>query len=223
MSSLKNKNKRKGFKNALNGPVPAKIVFAEGDVSLRGVPEESLSVDADDVLHFSGIHVDASLPFQDADPETFTHTTAAHTGGKHELPRLIPPSERYALGLLPGNIVVTSIDVGDDLSKASRRRQRAVGTYDEQDDELKIFDVNEDASQTGIGNNVTPSLEQLPVAGTKPASDELYSEIEGKWASLQSVKHISQLQQGSIVAWKVRLLSFIEGGGSSPTDPLRSL
>lgn len=88
MASLSNKNKRRGFKQAMSSSLPPKIVFTQdGDEDMAEVPEVQ------------------TLPFQTiADTRAFATTSSA---------RLVPPSEKQAAGLLPPNVFVTSIDVED--------------------------------------------------------------------------------------------------------------
>lgn len=86
MASLSNKNKRRGFKQAMSSERPAKIIFSQPNL------EDAAS---------SAVQ---PLPFQStSDSAAFASTPA----------RLIPPSEKQEAGLLPSNVFVTSIDVED--------------------------------------------------------------------------------------------------------------
>ncbi|KIO27077.1 hypothetical protein M407DRAFT_233511 [Tulasnella calospora MUT 4182] len=105
MMSLKNSNKRKGYKERLAGSSgPMKLVFCDPD---------------------------GSRP-RDASPERDSHSLpplASLNSHKVKLPRLVPPSERMDL---PANIFVTSIDVEADLWKRRPEAKKAVrsGVHD---------------------------------------------------------------------------------------------
>ncbi|KAJ8093205.1 hypothetical protein PM082_020690 [Marasmius tenuissimus] len=107
MFSLGNKNKKKGFKRqALSFPsVAGKIIFdaAEGTGNLASstqFPESSTSAGSQEPV----------LPFATAPiPQT--------------RPRLVPPSEKEALGLLPGNVFVSSVDVEEGLEKKKKKKR----------------------------------------------------------------------------------------------------
>ncbi|KAH8106335.1 hypothetical protein BXZ70DRAFT_433756 [Cristinia sonorae] len=86
MASLSNKNKRRGFKQAMSSARPAKIIFGADNT-----PDNM-------ALTFSS--ETQELPFQG--PSNIVNI--AYT-------RLVPPSEKQAAGKLPPNVFVTSIDV----------------------------------------------------------------------------------------------------------------
>lgn len=86
MASLSNKNKRRGFKQAMSSALPPKIIFAQ--------------VEDEDMAEVAEVQ---ALPFQPvADTRAFVIASSA---------RLVTPSEKQAAGLLPPNVFVTSINV----------------------------------------------------------------------------------------------------------------
>jgi hypothetical protein len=95
MASLRNKNKKRGFRNSMANSLPQKIVFRDG---------------MDNTPH---LDQQAALPFVAVEPVEFTPAV-----------RLIPPSEKQDKGLLPVNMFVTSIDVeaGVPQRKSSKKK-----------------------------------------------------------------------------------------------------
>jgi hypothetical protein len=106
MVSLRNKNKKKNFRQLMDKPLPPKIVFAE----LENAP------------------VQAESPDKSAPPGTSISEKAAAPPVKHA--RLIPPSERDDL---PLNIFVTSVDVEEGKWPKKKQRSKeelATASYD---------------------------------------------------------------------------------------------
>ncbi|KIP10560.1 hypothetical protein PHLGIDRAFT_219210 [Phlebiopsis gigantea 11061_1 CR5-6] len=94
MASLSNKNKRKGFKQAMANSLPPKIVFSN-------------PASAEEILPFS---TTSPGEIQAAAPSIF--------------PRLVAPSEKQANGQLPPNMFVTSIDVEEGLRKGKKKNKK---------------------------------------------------------------------------------------------------
>ena len=94
MASLSNKNKRKGFKQAMANSLPQKIVFS------RDAPAEQ------------------ALPF------AATSTSEIQSAAPSIFPRLVPPSERQASGQLPPNMFVTSVDVEEGMHGGKGRGKK---------------------------------------------------------------------------------------------------
>lgn len=97
MVSLRNKNKKKNFRQLMDKPLPPKIVFAE----LENAPAQA---DPRDKLAPAG---------------TSNSEKVAVLPVKHA--RLIPPSERDGL---PSNIFVTSVDVEEGQRSKKKRRSK---------------------------------------------------------------------------------------------------
>ena len=135
MASLSNKNKKRGFKNAVGKEVPSKIIFS-----------------------------------RQASPDT-------NVNGRVEArtPRLIPPSEKREKGLLPPNVLVTSVNVEEGLRQ--NRKPKPV-----------------------IPN--TQRSETPPVGRTAEELDRAV--INAKWDSLELVASAAGLPTGTTVGWKVR-------------------
>ncbi|KAF9262155.1 hypothetical protein L218DRAFT_1000903 [Marasmius fiardii PR-910] len=111
MFSLGNKNKKKGFKKQpSNFPkVMGKIVFS-ADEQLPQTPESSNVRDSMIAPENEGTQ-DPVLPYM-SEPVPQAR------------PRLIPPTEKQALGLLPRNVWVSSVDVEEGLGKSKKKRKK---------------------------------------------------------------------------------------------------
>ncbi|KAF5322946.1 hypothetical protein D9619_001262 [Psilocybe cf. subviscida] len=121
MLSMRNKNKKKGFRLSMARPIPHKIVFGEA-----GAPPEGHSA-PEPLGGGGGMEVDSTgsgtasqsqpppQPQLESRRQTYTHA------------RLVPPSELYAQGLLPSNMIVTSVDVEaglwDDAPPATKKQK----------------------------------------------------------------------------------------------------
>lgn len=97
MASLRNKNKKKNFRQLMDKPLPPKIVFAE----LENAPAQ------------------AEPPDQHTPTRTSTSEKVSVPPVKHA--RLIPPSERKDL---PLNIFITSVDVEEGTRPKKKRRAK---------------------------------------------------------------------------------------------------
>ena len=89
-------------------------------------------------------------------------------------PRMIPPSEKQEMGLLPPNIFVTSVDVEEALRKGKKSKSDIPKTK----------------------RSETPPL-------SRPAGVVDHAAIESKWDSLGLVSSVTELPVGTIVGWKV--------------------
>ncbi|KAG2056197.1 hypothetical protein BDR06DRAFT_995648 [Suillus hirtellus] len=106
MVSLRNKNKKKNFRQLMDKPLPPKIVFSE----LENAPAQAEPPDK-------------LLPAGTSNPEEVAVPPIKHA-------RLIPPSERNSL---PSNIFVTSVDVEEGKRPKKKRRSKeelATASYD---------------------------------------------------------------------------------------------
>ena len=150
VSTLKNKNKKKGFKKAMEGIIPEKIVFtATGETSVG--PTETTTPRV------------AEVPYQ----------------------RLVTPSEKQALGLLPPNMFVTSVEVeGNSWNKKKKKEQRNTYGYDA-DDDSQLIHLNYGESEDNV-------------KGVD------WDDIERKWDSLSIIMDVSSLKTDTLVGWKVR-------------------
>ncbi|KAI0829242.1 hypothetical protein BC628DRAFT_1315291 [Trametes gibbosa] len=182
MASLQNKNKRRGFKNALSHGVPAKIVFAGG-----AEPQEAADAQT----------VEAALTAPPAPPS------------QHGLPRLVPPSEKQKRGLLPENLLVTSVDVEEGLwpargkNKKKKKMQAPVDERYEEQEEANTFagglpydDVPEDPAPSILGQ-----ARAAGGSGSVAGSTER-EVVAAKWDTLRKITEKAQVQVGATLAWK---------------------
>ncbi|KAH9853351.1 hypothetical protein C2E23DRAFT_755320 [Lenzites betulinus] len=195
MASLQNKNKRRGFKNALSHGVPAKIVF----------PDAAAAADTDAQL------VEAALAV--APVPAAQERTAEVPLPQRGFPRLVPPSEKQACGLVPGNMLVTSVDVEEGLWPArgkknknknkKKRRAPAEERYEEAEEA--------DAFAGGLPYDDVPE-EPVPAPVLGQASAEGGSTeravVAAKWDTLRKVADRAQAQVGATVAWKALGINF---------------
>jgi hypothetical protein len=121
MASLRNKNKRKGFKNSMATPLPQKIVFEN---AMDNTPT-----------------TENVLPFVAAETE-FEFTSA---------PRLIPPSEKQDKGLLPANMFVTRVDVEEGVWQQKKGKKMKLEAVTDQDwlDYGQVEEVEDTANAPG--------------------------------------------------------------------------
>lgn len=199
MASLSNKNKRKGFKQAMASVLPKKIVFAAPDAD---EPEP------------------APLPFQAAS------SSEVAAAAPNIFPRLIPPSEKQQNGQIPANMIVTSIDVeaglyperknkGKGKKKAEARGQlvrsetqeveRVVLDYGEADDgELEDDTGNDDMIPTQ--RTVAPEPELVKDGNATERSElsfRTWALVEKEWETLPKIQDAKSTVIGSLVGWKV--------------------
>ncbi|KAG1729088.1 uncharacterized protein EDB91DRAFT_1160174 [Suillus paluster] len=111
MASLRNKNKKKNFRQFMDKPLPPKIIFAERE--------------------------NASVQESPSEPPNKLTPAGTSTREKVSVPpvkyaRLIPPSERDDL---PSNILVTSVDVEEGMRPKKKRRSKEEPVAAPYDDE----------------------------------------------------------------------------------------
>ena len=152
VTSLKNKNKKKGFKSSMAGVVPQRTLFSDGS---DAPPESSLS--------------------------TFVSRTSVPA------PRLIAPSEKQAMGLLPANMFVTSVEVeSENWDKKKKTKQRNLYGSELIDEVIVVND------------NTILNYGEAEID---------WASVDGKWEKLQ-VASPSSLASGTLVGWKVRTKMF---------------
>ncbi|KAH9843635.1 uncharacterized protein C8Q71DRAFT_8025 [Rhodofomes roseus] len=174
MSTLQNKNKKKGFKKMMNSNIAAKIVFSSA--AEEAAVEQTLQ---------------EAIPF-------------TNTGDREVLAtfsRLVPPSEKQEKGLLPPNMFVTSVDVEADLPrKRKKRKQQQVVDYEEE--AAEVFELPYDdpmeaepAVDSGLPSNDMTTSEAAPTTINR-------HEVESNWSSLPKITEASQVKSGVFVGWK---------------------
>jgi hypothetical protein len=108
MMSLRNKNKKKNFRQLMDKPLPPRIVFTE--LENAPIPSDTLGT--------------LALP------SSSTPAKVSASPVKHA--QLIPPSERNDI---PSNIFVTSIDVEEGMRPKKKRRSKETPIAVSYDDE----------------------------------------------------------------------------------------
>ncbi|TFK88073.1 hypothetical protein K466DRAFT_489685 [Polyporus arcularius HHB13444] len=178
MASLQNKNKRRGFKDALSRGVPAKITFTEEQ-------DTAMEADADAIM------VEATLQVP--------------TSAKTHYPRLIPPSERQELGQLPPNVFVTSVDVEEGMWPSKRKNKKRKKP---QHSEETSVQEEQDPYPNGLPYDDEAAAAMQPaaskdVAGSATASGGMTERaaIAAKFDSLTKVTDKAQVVAGSTIAW----------------------
>ncbi|KAF8960257.1 hypothetical protein BDZ97DRAFT_1760892 [Flammula alnicola] len=219
MGSMRNKNKKKGFKLSMSNPIPQKIIFGEEPATT--VPAEQSNRNANANEHDMQMQVDS---------ESFTYaSSSSFVGTSTPVPyvRLIPPSEIQERGELPPNMFVTSVDVEagmwDDYTttisknnnngsnnsngKASKSKKRGKKKKtDDEDyyaqDESWYAETQED--DVGLDASVMLDYsESTDANAASAASGELdWDQAERQWDSSTVITSADQLSAGALVGWK---------------------
>lgn len=186
MGSLRNKNKKKGFKQSMAGPIPRKIVFSHDDpnklVSSTSKPDTQ-EVNATDLQ----LSLVSKL-------------------------NLISPSELQEQGKLPPNMFVTCVDVkaGDldfgDLSsrkKGKKRKKKAQGN--EYDWDLAWEDGYGEERYDNDGMSYSDTVTRYDGTPSKPSSADVvdWPKAEKCWETSFVVENPEQIKIGATVGWKV--------------------
>jgi hypothetical protein len=206
MASLGNKNKKKGYKQFLKGPVPKKIVFggeeASGQSSQTSVETGSSCQPPSALMSVSHSQVNI----------------AALTQEQRPLPSLISPSEIQERGELPPNMFVTSVDVEADLwnSNGKKRKSKKKATcnaqhlYDDTYANDEDYEANLDVTLpygSGDVRTSTEAMDQPQLTSPQKISDFDWNQAEQCFTNAAKVTRLDQLKQARIVGWKVRNLS----------------
>lgn len=173
MASLRNKNKKKGFfkqsmmKGLENGS-KAKIVFG-GEEGTR----EQVSVNK------------AKAAVQEAEPSRASHR-----------PRLVPPSELQAMGKVPKNLFVTSVDVEEGMWDGQQGQKRKKNRKGKAAAEEEVY--YEDPDQFA---DAEEEVTLLDYGGGEPEVD--WAKVEMGWNNYAVLVDKGQLEAGKLVGWKV--------------------
>ncbi|KAF9074649.1 hypothetical protein BDP27DRAFT_1359330 [Rhodocollybia butyracea] len=212
MFSLGNKNKKRGYKYALTPATSQKKVFNVLEISETEEAEaESIPVEA----------LDGPLP-----PSATIFTSAPSASQRP--PRLIPPSELEALGKLPRNMFVTSVDVEEDLWDHPKKKGKKQRRHDLQ--QGQIYDAYGNAgdleeteihvaldygggspapviASTSAGNEgLHPDTEHSTEEDTK--STLIWSVVETQFDAYPLVHDkVDGIQNGALVTWKALALN----------------
>ena len=202
MSSLRNKNKKKGFKQSMAGPLPQKIIFAT-NTTVPGSQQPASS--SQDISIVNGEHSISSGTVQ---------------------PCLIPPSEIQELGQLPSNMFVTSVDVESGMwndylpsLKKNGRKKKTLNGRDTAnwDDSSQMEGITSEVRENGQFHNAGDGslafdtdaqvVTQAPSADTGLVPFD-WDRAEKLWKECVVLEKPEQLGIGSLVGWKVCKLLF---------------
>ncbi|KAI0057745.1 hypothetical protein BV25DRAFT_1970353 [Artomyces pyxidatus] len=146
--------------------------------------------------------------------------TSSRPASPAKLPRLIPPSEKQDLGLIPPNVFVTSVDVEAGLwpQKKKKGKQREEGVSTDVDPgpiQAKQWDWKEKKRQRNgygqedgawggdhAGVNIHLPYDEEAAAAMSHADALDWDAVEKSWATLQTVTPASSLSPGCVVGWK---------------------
>lgn len=181
MASLSNKNKRKGFKQAMASTLPKKIVFEAPD---------GTAVMSNDL---------PALPFASASSaEVTAHAPSA-------VSRVIPPSEIQEKGQLPPNMIVTSIDVEEGLwpegrkSKKKKPSRQALTRSETQEVENVVLNYG-----GGDEEMIPTQRDQQPdIPATKKPLRDYWDHVKKNWEKLPRVNGRLDVREGTLVTWQV--------------------
>jgi hypothetical protein len=178
MASLSNKNKRKGFKQAMCSTLPKKIIFSTPEIPV--VPEVEPT----------------ALPF------TAAPASEIAAAAPNIFPRLVPPSEKQEGGLLPANMFVTSIDVEEGMNpkrKKNKKKRDEVEPYGCND----TIEVENMVLDYGEADNHVSTQRECNVLPMVAQEEKDWAYVDKHWVTLTKVKDSAQLRPGAIVGWKV--------------------
>ena len=198
MGSLRNKNKKKGFKQSMVAPIPQKIIFT-ANTTVSGSQQPSSSA-------------------QD------TSMDEASTSSGIIQPRLIPPSEIQELGQLPPNMFVTCVDVESDMwnehpSKKKGKKKNLNGGDTDWHNSSHMRGVTSEVREDGQFDDADDGSLTLPYfdtdiqTTTQMSSASTTSEASGQfdwdraerlWKDCAVLEKLEQLVVGCLVGWKVR-------------------
>lgn len=198
MASLRNKNKKKNFRQTMVAPAVRKIVF---DDSGEKQPANATSTQDSDS---AGTTIQKTSESAENSNKSFSNLQT----------RVIPPSELAALGLLPSNMLVTSVDFGRNTKK---KRKSSRDTYEEEqvDNELQQvhwlgYEGNDGMMTDPDDADVyLPYDEEGDVAGdavegsSNPQFDWKAAEL--RWEYFPRIEKQDQLYSGVLVCWQVSL------------------
>lgn len=193
MSSLQNKNKKKGFKSS-PAVIPPKIVFATEEATSGFTTSPAQTSREQSFVH----------PAVEKDSASAQQTTISETP-VNGYRRLVPPSEKQDQGLLPPNIFVTSIDVEEGMHKKKGKKKNQAQDFDDNpyyayDTSVRIVDP------PSLYDDAVIELD-YGVSAVDEASKALSSgldidDIKAQWDSFPRVTDSSQIARNTFIGWK---------------------
>lgn len=185
MGSLRNKNKKKGFKGSMKGPVIRKITFSDG------IGQEQLGV-SDPASNDVSQNVADHQILETAEP----------------LRRLIPPSELQDSCQLPPNVFVTSVDVEEhiwDSYDSPRKKKRKCRRGNNDDDEYRVEEGWERGRDQACNAELSSYGDGAQAEGeaSVTSNDLVWNKAEKIWETLTPIQSIQHLTEGVVLGWKV--------------------
>ncbi|KAI9069560.1 hypothetical protein FKP32DRAFT_1671285, partial [Trametes sanguinea] len=187
MASLQNKNKRRGFKNAMSQGVPAKIYFPDGAAATAAQEQQpqqaSMDVDPDAQL------VEAALQPHPSPPATSTPSRPV----SRAQPRLVPPVD-VEEGLWPSR-----------GKKGKKKKKKQVQVEEDEYYEEDTFAGGlpyDDPSEAAVEEVTTVQSKETVAESTEHAV------VAAQWDTLRKITDKSQLQPGATVGWKALGINF---------------
>jgi hypothetical protein len=200
MGSLRNKNKKKGFKHSMAGPIPRKIVFTDDERQ-----RESNNI-ASAASKPGTRNEDLGLEMNVTDLQS--------SSTRKPFSRLIPPSELQELGQLPPNMFVTCVDVGVGImdfggssSRKKGRKRKGKGQdiyeYDWGQGQADGYEEDFHDNERMLLHDAAARNDTTPL---KPSGDDAidWSKAEQRWETSVVVQSPEQIAIGALVGWKVK-------------------
>lgn len=175
--SLANKNKKRGFKKAMENIVPERVVFSNSSTLIaEGASTDNLGT---------------------------VRSAAASNNPYGRAPRLVTPSEKQELGLLPDNMFVTSVELENDWQgnwdRRKKKKMRDVYSGEQQNGDAEIVELD-----YGTPNNVVNGSAVESGSGCTGASTVDWAIVEQKWDLLPVFKEdFATINAEQLVGWKV--------------------
>jgi hypothetical protein len=198
MASLRNKNKRKNFRQTMVAPAVRKIVFGDDTGDARPA------------------HFTASTSIQEPNSAGLVtrETRKLLENSRNDISavsslqmRIIPPSELAALGLLPSNMFVTSVEFG---RQGKMKNRRSWDSCEEEQVANQVQQFDSYGHDADDGNVYLPYGED----GDDRQGDTVEKSAQFDWTAAETGwEHFSlietpdQLYAGVLVCWQVRLSS----------------
>ena len=128
---------------------------------------------------------------------------------RSHLPRLIPPSEKQDLGLLPPNLFVTSVDVEAGLWPRREHANDDAGQNGHAErprraKRRKIAPEKEYDEGNQVSQDTALPYDDESAAAMGAAEDVDWDGVERRWATLTKVVRGANMSPGCLVGWKVR-------------------
>ena len=193
MASLRNKNKRKNFRQTMVAPAVRKIVFGDDTGDARPA------------------HFTASASIQE--PNSAGLVRKSLENSNNDIPtvsglqmRIVPPSTLAAMGLLPPNILVTSVEFG----RQGKNNRRSWDTCEEEQVAHEVQQFDSYGHDADDGNVYLPYGEDGDdgQGGAVEQSAQFdWTAAERGWEHFSLIETPDQLYAGVLVCWQVSLSS----------------